>query len=352
MCQKINTDSWQRRYNRDIPFVPRSACEDSSDDAMPRSARWLVYVAVALLGVAAWAAVKRSIVVEPEEPTGPTRKFASHEDRYRVMDRIAALFAPLPAPEPGDWLSKYHEHGQTFDQYVTDHKRPIHDEYAEIHVVVLGEMTPSQFELFDRTAEFLEIYFGMKVRKLDPIPLDDLPPNAQRPRDDGKHRQLLTTYLMHDVLAPRRSDEAAALLGFVADDLWGGPSWNWLYGQASIGERVGIWSLFRNGDPDGDDAERTLCLLRTLKTAAHETGHMLGMPHCIAYSCCMNGSNHREESDAKPLELCPECLAKAWWTCGVDPLERNVRLRNFAVLHGLKAETKFWQSLESRLQAE
>jgi archaemetzincin len=92
-----------------------------------------------------------------------------------------------------------------------------------------------------------------------------------------------------------------------------------------------------------------LCLLRTLKTAAHETGHQFGLPHCIAYACCMNGSNHRAEVDRKPLEFCPECQAKLWWTCRIDPRERLRRLVEFADDFGLTAEAKFWRELSNAL---
>jgi archaemetzincin len=188
----------------------------------------------------------------------------------------------------------------------------------------------------------------MSVKVLDRLPLENLPDHAQRPRDDGG-RQLLTTYLLEDVLKPRRSEEAAALLGFVAEDLWPGEGWNYVFGQASLQERVGVWSLFRNGDPDGDADEARLCQLRTLKTAVHETGHMLGIPHCIAYACCMNGSNHLEESDRAPLEFCPECQAKLWWTCKDDPQERYRRLIKFSEGAGLESESQFWRKLGDAL---
>lgn len=54
---------------------------------------------------------------------------------------------------------------------------------------------------------------------------------------------------------------------------------------------------------------------------------MLGIPHCVAYECCMNGSNHLAEKDARPLEFCPECTAKLWWTCRIrDPSHRYAAL--------------------------
>ena len=62
-----------------------------------------------------------------------------------------------------------------------------------------------------------------------------------------------------------------------------------------------------------------LCLRRTLSTASHETGHILGMAHCTAYSCLMNGSNHQEEKDRRPMHLCPVCLRKLCWNLQVEP---------------------------------
>ena len=111
-----------------------------------------------------------------------------------------------------------------------------------------------------------------------------------------------------------------------------------MFGQASLRERVGVWSIHRNGDPDKDAASFRICLLRTLKTATHETGHMFSMLHCTAYECNLCGSNHRAESDRRPLALCPECLAKVCWACRADPLERFGRLSAFCKAHGLKGE--------------
>ena len=114
------------------------------------------------------------------------------------------------------------------------------------------------------------------------------------------------------MLIARRQSRDAAVLGITAYDLWPGPGWNFVFGQASLTQRVGVWSMARNGDPDESTAMRKLCALRTAMTATHETGHMFGIRHCIAYQCGMNGSNHSDERDRQPLEFCPECQAKLW----------------------------------------
>ena len=42
--------------------------------------------------------------------------------------------------------------------------------------------------------------------------------------------------------------------------------------------------------------------------------------HCTAHSCLMNGSNHREEKDRRPTNLCPVCLRKLCWNLQVEPV--------------------------------
>jgi len=152
------------------------------------------------------------------------------------------------------------------------------------------------------------------------VPLADIPGRARRTHPEWGDEQILATYLLHEVLEPDRPEDALAYLALTASDLWPGAGWNFVFGQANLRQRVGVWSLYRNGDPGEGDAAFALCLRRTLATATHETGHVLTMKHCIAFACLMNGSNHREESDSRPLHLCPVCLRKLLWNLQVEPL--------------------------------
>ncbi|MCY3023191.1 MAG: archaemetzincin [Planctomycetota bacterium] len=157
-----------------------------------------------------------------------------------------------------------------------------------------------------------------------------------------------TTYVLSGILKPRLQEDAAACIALTASDLYPEDSWNFVFGQASLYERVGVFSLARYGDPDLGKAEFNLCLLRTIKVATHETGHMFSMSHCILYECNMNGSNNLQESDAKPLALCPECQAKLCWATGADPVAQFKKLAAFCKAQGLTAEQAFY---EKSLQA-
>ena len=285
----------------------------------------------------------RDEVVVPILPT----EFNSVLTRIELLRPLHRTKQPN---QPGDWLEKFHEDGQAFPYYVQYRSRkPLCDEYSEIEVQPLGEFDETQERIIEQTAEFLGHFFGVPIRILDHRPLDDIPTSARRMRDDVE--QVLTTWILNEQIRPNRQPDAMATIAVVTCDLWPGDL-NWVFGQASIVDRIGVWSLHRNGDPHTSEAAYQLCLRRTIKTAAHETGHMLGIPHCIAYECCMNGYRSGEESDRQPLEFCPECQAKIWWSCGADPLRRCRALFEFCDRKGLKREAELFRKEVKLLESE
>jgi archaemetzincin len=129
-------------------------------------------------------------------------------------------------------------------------------------------------------------------------------------------------------------NDAAALIAFTNEDLYPDNSMNYVFGQASLENRVGVWSLYRLDDR----ADQKTFLLRTIKIAAHETGHMFSMHHCTAYNCVMSGSNHLAETDSHPIDACPECMAKVCWFSHIAPAERYKRLAEVCRKNGLIRE--------------
>jgi archaemetzincin len=279
---------------------------------------------------------------------------ADHAEDRTLPDpfrKLLPLHTRLGKPQPNDWLARYKEPGQTFGQYVrcrpiraTEHRRTI-------YLQPLGPFNPTQRKILDLTAEFTGIYFDLPVKIREDLSLDVIPKEARRKNPVFGMDQLLAPYILDSVLKPRLPDDAVALLAFTASDLWPGEGWNYVFGEASLAERVGVWSIYRNGDPDqGDDAFR-VCLRRTLQTATHETGHMFSMQHCTFFECNMCGSNHLAESDRRPLVLCPICLAKLCHATGADPVKRFEKLLAFHKQHGLKTEEDFCRkSLEALRQ--
>lgn len=266
-----------------------------------------------------------------------------------AIERLRPLHRKISKPGPSDWLSHHDEAGQTFEQYVRS--RPVTPQGTRniLYIQPVGEFLTTQQKIVTLTAEYMECYFGIRVRTNKTIPLSAIPDTARRIHPKWGDRQILSTYVLDKVLKPKLPKNAAAMLGLTASDLWPGTGWNFVFGQASIRGRVGVWSIYRNGDADKDRESFKLCLLRTIKTAVHETGHMFSMYHCTAYECCMCGSNHREESDRRPVYLCPECTAKICWVTQVAPIARYKRLMEFCKRNGFEEEKVFFDKSIRRL---
>jgi archaemetzincin len=268
---------------------------------------------------------------------------SSPQELRAAIERLRPLHKKLGKPGPHDWLAQHREPGQTFEDYLACRPVTPRGKRHVIYIQPLGDFTDTQRKIVILTADFMGRYFNVPAKVTEDLPLSLIPGRARRTHPNWGMKQILTTYVLNEVLLPRLPDDAAAYLALTASDLWPGEGWNFVFGQASLRERVGVWSIYRNGDPDESDAAFRLCLLRTLKTATHETGHMFSMLHCIAYECNMCGSNHRAESDRRPIALCPECMAKVCWAAGSDPVERLTRLAEFCKEQGLKTEAEFYE---------
>jgi archaemetzincin len=280
----------------------------------------------------------------------PTARFSLDEAR-RMIKLLAPLHEHKKPPQPGDWLAVHgqdkHEQGQTFDEYVRGRQRTI-EQFPKLYLLPLGTFGDVEQKMIDSVVEGMTCFFGLPTVQLNADPLAKLPGYAERVGGAGQ-RQLLSIHLIDKVLPPKRPRDAAALLGLTNVDLWPGEGWNFVFGQASLGTRVGVWSTARYGNSAGTEDERKLFFLRLLKVALHETGHMFGIPHCAAYECGMNGSNSLSESDRHVLEFCPECQAKLWWTNDYPPKKRCAAMLEYCKKAGLEEEAKYYTGLSAVL---
>lgn len=280
---------------------------------------------------------------ENESATPSLRKI---EQAAKLLE---SLHKPKTPPAEGDWLSSHKEPGQTFSQYRRSRPNRPTKAHTTFYFQPVGEFSPAQQKIIAETADLMSRFYGLPTKVLDPIGLERIPEEARRVHPDWGDRQILSTYVLDRVLKPNLPDDAVAMLALTTSDLWPGEGWNFVFGQASLRDRVGVWSLYRYGDLE---QEPELFRRRVFKVAVHESGHMLGIQHCTSHECLMNGSNHLREMDSRPMWFCPDDLQKIWWACGVDPAERFRSLAEFAGKHQLKAEADFWQESLKRLQAE
>jgi len=235
-----------------------------------------------------------------------TQKAIPKEGPY--FKQIKSNDVKLAVPAYGDWLFSHKEKGQTFEQYfISKHIVPT-KEANIIYIRPIGKFNSLQNKQIKLANEYLEIYFQLKTKTLEPIS-NDVVPNSARRMMYG-HEQLLAGYLLNDVLKEEKPLNRIALMGLSELDLYPKPEWNYVFGLASYRDKVAVSSIYRLQDGELTSENFNLCLSRLLKISSHEIGHMFGLHHCIAANCVMNGTNSMEETDRHSIRLCSVCQRK------------------------------------------
>jgi archaemetzincin len=242
-----------------------------------------------------------------------------------------ADFEPIPVPGPNDWLALHDEPGQTFPAFVKSRPNRPDTVRNTICLQPLNDFQKSNAPVINKLAQFAEAFFAMKVGVLPPLATSSRRITT-RINPSTHQEQLLTPDILR-LLSENLPENAFCVIAITMRDLYPGPSWNFVFGEASLRDRVGVYSFARYDHRfygiNSNDREYVI-LRRSCKVLAHETSHMFGIQHCIYFNCLMNGSNHLDESDRRPLHLCPVDLRKLHYSIRFDINQRYRSLLDFA----------------------
>ena len=282
----------------------------------------LLFIASALLSSCSEQAPPANTVTERQNDPRAERLM-------KQRDAVVKYFQPMTIRD-GDWLQTQRETGETFEQYITSGPTLPTAAHRTIYIQPIGRFTVEQRKAIRLAADYMRAFYSLPVELLADRQLGNVPTELKRKAGYPPRDQIRTQYFLDDVLPKMLRDDAAALIAFTNYDLYPGDTWSFVFGQASLERRVGVWSLFRMNDAALEsDNQKDRLLFRTLKIAMHETGHMFSMRHCTKYECLMSGTNHLAETDRRPVDNCPECMAKLAWAMNYDPAGRYERLAAF-----------------------
>ncbi|MCB9195435.1 MAG: hypothetical protein H6600_07765 [Flavobacteriales bacterium] len=272
---------------------------------------------------------------------------ASETKRHHLInDSLSDLHIKLSPPKEGDWLSSHPEKGETFEQYVQKWPKTADDNRTKLYLVQLSSFDSVQREIFNLTKDYLSIFYNTEVEEMIlQVDYNAIPEKFYR-KNDLEEVQVLTDFFLKQKLLKELPEDAWGMIGCTTVDIYPDPKWNFVFGQASLNNRVGVWSMRRLGDPINYPEITDRAFMRNLKIASHETGHMLSMKHCIYYDCLMNGSAHILENDAKPPYFCPICLSKADWNRHFDLTKRNNELFKFWSEHEISIYHQYYEIIK------
>jgi archaemetzincin len=240
----------------------------------------------------------------------------------RAFDPTA--FEPMPEPGPDDWLARHPETPQAFADYLRAGRNVPNPQRNVIYLLPVGAF-PSTAPAFGPLAGVVRAFFMLEVKTLPAVNVADVTATT-RINEDTKKRQLLAPAVL-GWLRKRLPEDAFGLVAVTMEDLYPEPSWNFVFGMASLEERVGVQSFARQdpaffGEPRPDGWQMH-SVRRATWTLVHEISHMFGLTHCTYWRCVVAGANSQDEADRSPLHACPVCLRKLYSAITFDPAARE-----------------------------
>ena len=310
-----------------------------------------------------------------------------------------------PPSSIDDWLAQYNEEGQTYAQFLTQcpwlstrkwkyakaefnpRGKSLPEKYpgSKIYLQPLGNFDGLSAPKFDDLAEYARLFFCLPVEVLPGVTIEvdkhsvrwiespamrsqvdkSAPRKSTRPskcplnfryNEKYAHLQLECCSVLAR-LQQTIPDDALCLIGLTMFDLYDTEPDLFVAGLAAGNQRVGVFSFFRYNPTlsfstefwyDIEESKRLamaeckqIIFHRSCKLLVHEISHLLGIDHCIWYSCCMNGSGHLQEDFSQSMHLCPVDLHKLQTLCGFDVVIRYHGLEQFFDRCGFRTEAEW-----------
>ncbi|KAJ0015805.1 hypothetical protein NQD34_014095 [Periophthalmus magnuspinnatus] len=299
-------------------------------------------------------ALQRALISNSTELTKLYNKYTEQERRFLEEGYNAgqpgSLFQNITVHSESDWIPAHPEQPQDFESFYRDLTRKTPSaNHNTIYIQTIGsfgEARPQTDQYVEWLREYCQVFFhGVTVKLLPTVTVAETRCSF-RINNSSHNLQILTGDLL-TFLRSRKPKDAFCIIGITMIDLYPKDSWNFVFGQASLSSGMGVFSFARYDDNfyrsyagrlkkqqklKKDDYSvfdgyyiptiSSTLLLRSSKTMTHEIGHMFGIRHCQWLSCVMQGSNHLEESDRRPLDFCPICLRKLQVAIGFKIADR------------------------------
>ena len=178
-----------------------------------------------------------------------------NEKLPQPYQKLKTIHVKLSPSQPGDWLESHEEKGQSVKTYIKSHRPRPNAKQKYIYIQRIGQFTPAHTNILDTTKDYMSLCFGVPVKELAVYSDTKIPAKAQRIHPAWGMKQFYSTYLLEQVLKKRKPADALCIIGFTATDLYPDPNWNFVFGIARPWDGLGLWSIYRNGNPAKSESD-------------------------------------------------------------------------------------------------
>lgn len=263
--------------------------------------------------------------------------FSCQKKEKSYIERIALNDVRLPKERPGDWRYSQDEKLQTFEDFKKLNKIKPEPGRNTIYLQPVGNFSKLQEKEIELTREYLSRYFQLSTKVLPALSNDIFPKTARRIFKDGQE-QILSGYVLDSILIRQKPKDAVVFMGITEKDLFPRPEWNYVFGQASYADGVGVTSMYRFSNGQLSESNFNESLGRLIKISSHEIGHMFGLSHCLNANCVMNGTNSLTETDFHFARACSLCQQKLNLSLQYNHQKRLLDLNQFFKKQYLNSE--------------
>eukprot|EP00347_Sterkiella_histriomuscorum_P017046 403350867 len=261
----------------------------------------------------------------------------------KALEGVENYWAPIRDPEPNDWLANEFESGQGYQDFLCN-KNAFVEKGKQDMICILPLDKKMSLSFLKNMQKMCQAFFlGCQIKILPSIEFQDIDKLESRVVQSEYNGTEHTQYNASKILSwlfrvyKPKYPKAICFMAITTEDIYpedpqGIESFSYVFGLANVMTQSGIFSFYRydpafNGDQVSSQEEAdNIILYRACKVMTHEIGHMFGIRHCIYYECGMNGSNHIQECESRPMYFCAVCFRKLATAVGFDPVERYEKL--------------------------
>jgi len=106
-------------------------------------------------------------------------QISAEGQKTESYEKLLGLHQVKTSPGPYDWLRHHPENGQTFEEYRTSSPIRPDDKRRHIAILLLGDFDEARKEIVQKTAQYMEAFYGLPVRFEKKIPLSAIPSKGQ-----------------------------------------------------------------------------------------------------------------------------------------------------------------------------